>query len=101
MVVQFSVIPLGGQEELKEAVAAIIDLIDRSGLPYQLNAMSTLLEGEWEPVMGVVRQCHEKMRESFPRVLTSITIDDRANASGRLKGKVSDVESVLGRELNK
>jgi uncharacterized protein YqgV (UPF0045/DUF77 family) len=33
------------------------------------------------------------------RVSTHITIDDREGADGRLTGKVSDVEKVLGRKL--
>lgn len=101
MVLQFSVIPLGAQEELKEAIAEILAVIDESGLPYQLNAMSTLLEGDWDDVMGVVRRCHETMRARFPRVLTSITVDDREGATGRIEGKVRDVEEVLGRQLRK
>ena len=39
------------------------------------------------------------MREQAPRVVTHITIDDRAGATGRLEGKVQDVERILGREL--
>lgn len=101
MVAQFTIIPLGEQEELKEAVASILAIVDESGLPYQLNAMSTLLEGEWEPVMDLIHRCHLKMREQFPRVLTTVTVDDREGASNRLHGKVSDVEDVLGRKLKK
>jgi uncharacterized protein YqgV (UPF0045/DUF77 family) len=41
------------------------------------------------------------MRESASRVYTSITIDDRDTAVERLKGKVTDVERVLGRGLVK
>ena len=43
--------------------------------------------------------CHDYMRGKAPRVVTYIAIDDRAGASGRLEGKVQDVERVLGREL--
>jgi len=101
LVAQFSIVPLGAQEELKEAIAQVLALVDESGLPYQLTAMSTLVEGDWEPVMELIRRCHDAMRAQFPRVLTSITIDDRAGAVGRLEGKVRDVEEVLGRTLRK
>jgi len=101
VVVEFSVVPIGRGEELAQSVAGILDLIDRSGLPYQLTAMGTLVEGDWDEVMGLVRRCHEAMAGGSGRVYTHITIDDRPGASGRIAGKVRDVEKVLGRSLRK
>lgn len=45
MVVEFSVVPVGGGEELAGPIARILDLVDRSGLPYRLTAMGTIVEG--------------------------------------------------------
>jgi uncharacterized protein (TIGR00106 family) len=101
MVIEFSVVPVGRGEELAGSVARILDIIDRSGLPYQLTAMGTLVEGDWDEVVGLIRRCHEAMRGESGRVLTHIAIDDRPNASGRLSGKVRDVERALGRTLKK
>jgi uncharacterized protein (TIGR00106 family) len=101
VVVEFSIVPIGSGEELAGPVARILDLVDKSGLPYQLTAMGTIVEGDWDEVLGLIRRCHEAMRGEAARVLTKITIDDRAAAAGRIKGKVRDVETVLGRELKK
>jgi uncharacterized protein (TIGR00106 family) len=101
MVVEFSVVPIGRGEELAGPVARILDIIDKSGLPYQLTAMGTLVEGDWDEVLGLVRRCHEAMRGETGRVLTHIAIDDRPQARGRITGKVRDVETVLGRPLKK
>lgn len=101
MIVEFSVVPIGVGEELAGPVARILDIIDKSGLPYQLTAMGTIVEGEWDEVIGLVRLCHEAMRGQASRVSTHITIDDRAAASGRIQGKVGDVEKALGRKLRK
>jgi uncharacterized protein (TIGR00106 family) len=101
MIVEFSVVPLGRGEELAGPVARILDLVDQSGLPYQLTAMGTLVEGEWDEVLNLIRRCHEAMRASAGRVSTHIAIDDRAGASGRIEGKVRDVEKILGRTLKK
>lgn len=101
MVIEFSVVPIGRGEELAGAVARILDLVDRSGLPYQLTAMGTLVEGDWDEVLGLVRRCHEAAREGGGRVYTHITIDDRPGAAGRIAGKVRDVEASLGRALKK
>ncbi len=99
MIVEFSVVPIGRGEALSEPVARIIDIVDRSGLPYQLTAMGTIVEGGWDEVLGLIRRCHETMRGQASRVTTHITIDDREKTSGRIKGKVAEVEAVLGRAL--
>jgi uncharacterized protein (TIGR00106 family) len=101
VIAEFSIVPVGKGEELAGAVARILDIVDRSGLPYQVTAMGTLVEGEGDEVFALIRECHAEMRKHAPRVLTRISIDDREKARGRLKGKVEDVEKILGRELRK
>jgi uncharacterized protein (TIGR00106 family) len=101
MIVEFSIVPIGKGEELGELVAKIVDIVDVSGLPYQLTAMGTLVEGEWDDIMELIKECHFKMRQYSSRVLTLISIDDREKAKSRLKGKVTEVEEILGRELKK
>lgn len=101
MLASFSVVPVGAGEALSEHVAKIIALIDESGLDYRVGAMQTTVEGDEEAVIGLIMKCHRAMREAFPRVLTSVTIDDREGADGRLTGKVEDVERRLGRSLSR
>lgn len=99
MVVEFSIVPIGKGEELAGLVAKILDIVDKCGLPYQLTAMGTIVEGEWDDVFALIRECHRKMRQESGRVYTHITIDDRERAGERLRGKVEDVEKTLGRRL--
>lgn len=99
VLLEFSMTPLGKGEGVSPYVARSIDIVDRSGLPYRLTPMGTILEGEWDDVMRVVRQCHERMREDCGRITTSIRIDYRAGATGRLEAKVKSVEQKLGRKL--
>jgi uncharacterized protein (TIGR00106 family) len=99
MVVEFSIVPIGRGEELSGLVAKVIDIVDTCGLPYQLTAMGTIVEGEWDDVFALIKECHVKMKQEASRVYTHITIDDRARAKGRIKGKVEDVEKTLGRRL--
>ena len=101
MLASFSVLPFGVGEALSEHVAKIIAIIDESGLDYRLGATATTVEGSEEDVMALVMKCHHAARGFAPRVLTSITIDDREGATGRLTGKIDDVERVLGREIKR
>jgi uncharacterized protein (TIGR00106 family) len=97
----FSVLPVGVGEALSEHVAKIVAIIDDSGLDYRLGAMETTVEGDEDEVMGLIMKCHRAARGFAPRVLTSITIDDRKGATGRLTGKIEDVERVLGRGVRR
>jgi uncharacterized protein (TIGR00106 family) len=95
----FSVLPVGVGEALSEHVAKIISIVDESGLEYRLGAMNTTVEGSEDEVLGLIMKCHRAAREMAPRVLTSIAIDDRRGATGRITGKIADVERVLGRKV--
>ncbi|MCK4409064.1 MAG: MTH1187 family thiamine-binding protein [Candidatus Eisenbacteria sp.] len=99
MLASFSVLPVGVGDALSEHVARIIAIIDESGLDYRLGAMETTVEGSEDEVMDLIMKCHRAARDGAPRVLTSITIDDRTGATGRLIGKIEDVERVLGRSV--
>jgi uncharacterized protein (TIGR00106 family) len=99
MLASFAVVPMGVQEGVKELVAEALAIVDASGLPYKLGAMQTTIEGDADQVMDVILRCHRRVLELAPRVLTSITIDDRKKATGRIEGKVRDVEEVLGKRL--
>ena len=100
MIASFSIVPIGVGEELKEKIAELVPIIERSGLDYVMGAMQTTVEGDPEKLIEVIMACHRHMRTAAPRVLTHITIDDREGAVGRIKGKVRDVEAVLERGVS-
>ncbi len=96
---EFSMTPLDKGESVSEYVARSIDIIDKSGLPYRLNPMGTVIEGEFEEVMGIVRQCYERMSQDCGRISTVIKIDYRKGKSGRLDSKIESVKKRLGRDI--
>lgn len=100
VLLEFSMAPRGHAESLSHEVARVIDVIDQSGLPYQLTAMSTLIEGEWPEVMAVVTACFEALKADCPRISVSLKADYRAGHSGRLTAKVLKMEQHLGRKLS-
>jgi uncharacterized protein (TIGR00106 family) len=83
------------------AVARVINIIDKSGLPYKLGPMSTAIEGEWNEVMAVINKARLALRREYPRVYIVIQIDDRKGAKKRLTGKIESVEKRLKREVSK
>ena len=95
MVVEFSVVPLGEKEHFGAVVAEFVKIVEKSGIPFELTPMGTVMEGEWDDIMGVIKACHQKAHDHAARVLTSITIDDFAGRTGRLKGKIESVKRAL------
>ena len=100
VLLEFSMSPLTQGESVSPWVARSLDIIDKSGLPYQLHPMGTVIEGEWSEVMAVVTACFEAMKADCPRISTSIKIDYREGPGGRLKSKVAAVEAKVGRKLS-
>ncbi len=100
VLLEFSMTPLDKGESVSAYVARSLDIIDKSGLPYRLNPMGTVIEGEFDAVIAVVRQCHERMAEDCARISTSIRIDYRQGKSGRLESKIESVKRRLGRDIN-
>lgn len=100
MLVQLTMFPSDRKSASVSAdVAKVIDLVDRSGLPYRLTAMATIIEGEWEPIMRLVNRARLMLRKNHGRIYISMTIDDRKGAKNRLTGKIASVEKRLGRKV--
>jgi len=99
VLLEFSMSPLGKGESVSKYVSRSLDIIDKSGVPYRLNPMGTVLEGEWEEVFSVVRKCYDRMRKDCNRVSCSIKVDYRKGHSGRLVSKVVSVEKTLKRSI--
>jgi uncharacterized protein (TIGR00106 family) len=99
VLVELSMSPLGKGESVSKYVSRSLDIIDKSGVPYRLNPMGTVLEGEWDEVFAVVRKCYERMKKDCNRISCSIKVDYRKGHSGRLVSKVVSVEKTLKRAI--
>ncbi|PLX90386.1 MAG: hypothetical protein C0614_00640 [Desulfuromonas sp.] len=97
-VVEISITPLGtASPSLSEYVAGCVEVVAASGLAYQLTPMGTVIEGEIDQILSVIRQMHEQpFAKGAQRVSTLIKIDDRRDRSSHdMLGKVASVTSKL------
>jgi uncharacterized protein (TIGR00106 family) len=101
LLAEFSMSPLDKGVSLSPWVARVVDVVDRSGLPYRLGPMGTCVEGEWSEVMALLAACFERMAEDCDRITVSLKGDWRRGGAGRIDGKVAKVEAVLGRPLKR
>lgn len=101
MLAEFSVVPIGTGESMGDQIAKVLKIVDESGLPYKANPMGTVVEGEWDQVMALIKKCHQEVLKDSPRLVTSISIDDRPGKPNRITEKLKSVERRLGKEVKK
>jgi uncharacterized protein (TIGR00106 family) len=101
VLMELSMTPLDKGESVSNYVARSLEIIDKSGLPYRLNPMGTVIEGTLDQVLGIVRECHERMALDCVRISTSIKIDYRKGKTGRLDSKIESVIAKVGRQLKR
>ena len=102
MLAELEIVPIGTQSAgLSELLAPVAKLIDQSGLDYRIGPMGTVVEGDWDRVMQLAKQCHQAILASSSRVMTTIRIDDRKDkpGGGRIVQKVQSLEAKVGRPL--
>lgn len=85
---------------VSEYVSKIIDMIDKSGVAYQLTPMGTIIECDtMKEALEVIEKAYDCL-SSCERVYSSLKFDIRKGKSNRLKTKIDSVEKKLGREVN-
>lgn len=96
VIVEFSIVPIGVGVSLSEYVAACEKILAQSGLNYELHANGTNVEGDWDAVLGVIRQCHESLHQmGAPRLYTVIKLGTRTDKPQRMADKVASVKAKL------
>jgi uncharacterized protein (TIGR00106 family) len=71
--------PYAGEEEMYKVVDACIEEIQKSGLKYEIGAMSTTIEGELEEVFDLLKVIHRiPFNLGCERVITTARIDEKA-----------------------
>jgi len=96
-VAEVSIIPLGVPgTSLSAHVARVLKVLKESSLQFELTAMGTIISGDLEEILAVLRSMHEScFSEEVNRVLTQIRIDDRRDKRGSPEQKIRSVMSKL------
>ncbi|WP_425446943.1 MTH1187 family thiamine-binding protein [Dethiothermospora halolimnae] len=97
-VVEVTIVPLGTKDtSVSKYVAKCHRVLEKqSELEYMLTPMGTIIEGDLDEILSLIRDMHEvPFHEGAKRVSTQIKIDDRRDKIGTMKGKLQSVESKL------
>jgi len=101
MLVELTINPLGRGTHMSKDLAEILKIVDASGLPYCLTPFGTCIEGDWDQVMELVKQCHACAKACSHHVMTSIQIEDEDSASNKLEENVAALERISGQKLSR
>ena len=99
VVAEVTVVPLGtGSTSLSSYVAEVEKVLAKhKNLKTMLTPMATVLEGDLDEILKVVREMHEvPFQKGAKRVSTRVSIDDRRDKELSMDGKVKAVKSKLG-----
>ncbi len=97
-IVEVTIVPLGtSTPSISQYVANCHKVLEQSkNVKYQLTPMSTIIEGELDQVLAIIRQMHEvPFASGAARVSTIIRIDDRRDKKLTMEGKVQAVKEKL------
>ena len=95
VIVDFCLIPLGGELSLSPYIAECQHILQDMGLTHQLHAYGTNIEGDWEQVMAAVKRCHARVHDmGVPRINTTLKIGTRVDREQTLADKVNSVEAL-------
>jgi uncharacterized protein (TIGR00106 family) len=92
-----TITPLGtATPSVSRFVAGVEQILRGTTLTHQLTAMGTIIEGDLDEILAVVRRMHEHpFTQGAQRVSTSLRIDDRRDKQATIAGKMRSVEEKL------
>ena len=99
MLAEFSMWPMDKGESVGVYVARLLDIIDKSGLPYRLGPLGTCVEGDFDAVLALIKKCHESLERDCNRIACTIKMDYRKGHDHMLESKIESVEKRVGRKL--
>jgi len=97
VIVEFSVVPIGGGVSVSEFLVPALKELERRGIRYEVTAMSTIFEAEdIKEALDAIGAAHEAIfKTGIKRVITLIRIDDSGDKKVSMKKKVESLISKI------
>ena len=97
-IAEVSIVPIGTKStSVSSYVAACLEVLEESGLTYELHGMGTIVEGKLKELFEVIQRMHEvPFQAGALRVVTTVKVDDRRDKEASAKEKVKAVRKQLG-----
>jgi len=97
-IAEISIVPLGTKTpSVSQYVARAVKVLEQEkGIRYEITAMGTIIEGDLDMILAVVKKMHEgTFGEGVARVLTIFKIDDRRDRAQDMQAKLDSLKKKL------
>jgi len=97
-IAEVSVVPLGTKTpSVSQYVARAVKVLEQErDIRYEMTAMGTIIEGDLDRILTVVKKMHEEtFGEGVARVLTTVKIDERRDKDQDTKTKLDSLKKKL------
>ena len=97
--VEVSIVPVGTETaSLSKYIAKAVQVLQgEKDISYELTAMGTIIEGDLERLLTLVKKMHQSAFDAgIMRVVTTVKIDERRDKTSSMSGKVDSVKRQLG-----
>ncbi len=96
--IDFTLVPIGVGVSVSKYIAECQKIIDKAGLKYILHSYGTNIEGEWDEVFNVVKECHKRIHEmGAPRISSVIKLGTRTDREQTMQDKIESVNKKTGK----
>ena len=99
-IMEVHVVPIGREgASLGDTVVETLKVAEAEGVTYRIGPLGTTLEGDLDTLLRVARRMHEVcFRMGYPRVITSLRIDDRRDKDVSMDYRVESVAEKLAKQ---
>ena len=97
--IEVSIVPVGTPTpSVSQYVAGAVRILQgEKDIKYELTPMGTIIEGDLEQLLTLVRKMHQSTFDAGAmRVVTTVKIDERRDKPSSISGKVEAVRRELG-----
>ncbi len=92
VIVDLCIIPIGVGTSLSKYISICEKKIKKAELKYILCPNGTSIEGDWDKVFEVIKECHQILHNmDVPRIHTSIKLGSRIDKNQTLEDKIESV----------
>ena len=74
VLVELSVISMGGNGRVGEQVDEVLKVADKAGLFYVRTHSGTCIEGEWNQISPLIQACYERVHAHSPAGYLQVSI---------------------------
>jgi uncharacterized protein (TIGR00106 family) len=97
-IAEVSIIPLGTKTPSvgKHVARAVKVLQQEKDIKYELTSMGTIIEGDLEKILMMVKKMHEEtFAEGVARVITIVKVDERRDKASSMNEKLNSLRRKL------